>query len=550
MQRWGIFYFILPLLVLSGAYYGISQDLEPEEPEIVLPSIILEIEDLSIESVTAALPEEEELLPPELRFPLPEAGELEVEEPQMDFTIPETGAPVYKVKEGKYLTAEAVLGTGTSNQFYSRISLYFLGEKPEGKILYQHETVDGFSSKSPGSGYNMREDRVESFLNFNLWDIDLRTEGAFNDRERGLQGKGDFYSKINRFINAGLEGEYRLNDRFILKGSFEASSANQLLTKVIPGTEEVNEYYISPSFGGEFQFTRGLFGILPSFSYRSIPEFPGLSQGRSLVQGYFEVDLSEVYRLEGTLGWFWSEKSGHLVPFDLTLSALISDFLSISIGGGYRILEYDLVDIFKKYSLGDISSTLEDSTLEDNHEWFFDLRFNWIPFQGWIIDAGLSYMDNSSMPNFLKTVNPSTGLFPFYQVPAHRLSVDIGGSWIISESFSARAGLESEGGERPAHCPKHRVTLDMNMIEKQGKYGGGASLDYATGKYFLQATILDLSGFYRLSEFVRFVVEASDLLYPLLDEPRYYRDPDGPLYYLVPYVDPGFTLSMKVHINF
>ncbi|MBA7540138.1 hypothetical protein ES705_32432 [subsurface metagenome] len=60
--------------------------------------------------------------------------------------------------------------------------------------------------------------------------------------------------------------------------------------------------------------------------------------------------------------------------------------------------------------------------------------------------------------------------------------------------------------------------------------------------------------FYRLSEFVRIVVEASDLLYPLLDhlldEPRLYRDPDGPLYYLVPYIDPGFTLSMKVHINF
>ncbi len=247
MKRRGIFFFILPLLVLSGAYYGISQDLEPEEPEIVLPSIILEIEDLSIESVTAALPEEEELLAPEFRFPLPETGELEVAEPQMDFTIPETGASVYQVKEGKYLTAEAVLGTGTSNQFYSRISLYFLGEKPEGKILYQHETVDGFSSKSPGSGYNMREDRVKSFLNFNLWDIDLRTEGAFNDRERGLQGNGGFYSKINRFIDAGLEGEYRLNDRFILKGSFEASSANQLLTEGITGTEEVTEYCISPS---------------------------------------------------------------------------------------------------------------------------------------------------------------------------------------------------------------------------------------------------------------------------------------------------------------
>ena len=170
---------------------------------------------------------------------------------------------------------------------------------------------------------------------------------------------------------------------------------------------------------------------------------------------------------------------------------LISDFLSLSIGGGYRILEYNLVDIFKKYPLGDIPSTLED-----NHGWFFDVRSNWIPFQGWIIDAGLFYMNNSSMPNFLKKENPITGLFPFYQVPAHRISVDIGARWIISDSFSARAGLESEFGKRPAFCPKHRITLDMNMIEKEGKYGGGAALDFATGvNNILQATLLDLSGF-------------------------------------------------------
>ncbi|KPJ87001.1 MAG: hypothetical protein AMS17_09975, partial [Spirochaetes bacterium DG_61] len=125
--------FFLIFFILIGSYFGLCQELEPEEPEIVLPSVILEIEDLSTELVTAALPEEEDLMIPEPQFPLPTAGELEVGEPDIDFILPQTGAPMFQLKEGKYLTAEAVLGAGTVNQFYSRISLYFLGDKPEGK---------------------------------------------------------------------------------------------------------------------------------------------------------------------------------------------------------------------------------------------------------------------------------------------------------------------------------------------------------------------------------------------------------------------------------
>ena len=428
----------------------------------MLPSVILEIEDLSIESITAVLPEEEELLPDEPKFPLPEADELEVKEPQLDFTLPQTGIPVYQYKEGKYLTAEAVLGTGTMNNFFSRISLYFLGEKPEGKILYQHETLDGFSSNAPGSGYNMREDRLESTLNFKLGRVELGAEGAFSDLERGLQGKGNFYTKINRFIDTGIESEYQMGKVFILKGSIEASTARQLLTAYTGSSEDTTEYYISPALGGEFQFQKGYFGISPAFSYRYVEEYSDLKKWSGTVKGYFGIDFSEGYSLEGSVGWYWSESSGHRVPFDLTLYTLISDFLSLRLGGGYKIIEYKLGDIFKEYPFGGIP--LE---LNDNYGWFFDIRTNWIPSQGWIVDAGLLFMNNSDMPNFTETIDGNTGLFPFFQEAMKRLSTDLGVRWIISESFSARAGFETEILDKPEFFPLNRVTLDLNMVQKR-----------------------------------------------------------------------------------
>ncbi|KPJ79962.1 MAG: hypothetical protein AMS17_21115 [Spirochaetes bacterium DG_61] len=213
--------FFLLVFIFFGVFYGVAQDLEPEEPEIVLPSVILEIEDLSVERITAALPEDEVLLTPEPQFPLPEAGELEVGEPEIDFISPQTGTPVFQVKEGKFLTAEAVLGAGTVNNFYGRVSLYFLGEKPEGKILYQHETLDGFSSEPAGSGYNIREDRLESYLNFNLGRVGFKTEGTFADGERGLQGKGNFFSKINRYVQTSLGAEIPMAGWFTLRSAVD-----------------------------------------------------------------------------------------------------------------------------------------------------------------------------------------------------------------------------------------------------------------------------------------------------------------------------------------
>jgi len=92
---------------LFSVIHPVAQEMEPSEPEIVLPSVVLEIEDLSVENVRAKLPENE-LVPPEIEVPLPEAEELQIEEPPSSFQLPKMGpAPVSGKKGGSFIAEGA-----------------------------------------------------------------------------------------------------------------------------------------------------------------------------------------------------------------------------------------------------------------------------------------------------------------------------------------------------------------------------------------------------------------------------------------------------------
>jgi len=528
------FFFVIPV------FHGNAQAIEPSEPDIVLPSVILEIEDLSVESVVAKLPEEEEILPPDNEFPLPEPEDLVIEEPMMDFNLPGAGITSFPGIIGNNITAEAVLGTGTLNHFYSSISIYKLGKEPEGKILFKHEVLDGFSQKPPGAGYNMKEDAIESSLRQNIGEVGFRAEGSFLDFERGLQGNGDFYSKINRFVGGVAEAEYQLSDRIRLKGSIDTNLATQLLTRSNPQEteqEKITEFTIATLVNGEFNFEKGIVGINPRFSYRSVDEKSELSLARAEIKGLVGIDLSNTLRFNGNISWFFSENTNSLFPFDLTLLAQPNDFFNFKTSVGYKIHEYDLKDIFSDFPLIGIPDKLKD-----NYGWFIDLRSNWNLYEGWIISGGMALSDNSAMPGPIKTVDPITGLFLFNQEEALRFNADIGVRWILSKNLSIGFRWDAELLKRPGFSPEHRITAEASGTEKSGKFGGDLSFDFLTGvNDFVQAPVCDISGFYQIAKFIRLEGELNDILYPSLKSPRYGW---------YPYLEPGFMFTLRANITF
>jgi hypothetical protein len=122
----------LAAMLLTPVVPARAQEIEPEEPEIVLPRVLLEIEDLSVETITAGLPEDE-LLPEELEVPLPEPEDLVIDEPSIMLSPPRAESTVLTREEGKYVNFEGVIGVGSRNNFMSGFSLYQFEREPEGR---------------------------------------------------------------------------------------------------------------------------------------------------------------------------------------------------------------------------------------------------------------------------------------------------------------------------------------------------------------------------------------------------------------------------------
>ena len=121
----------------------------PGEPEIIMPQVILQVEDLSVEKVEAQLPPEEELLPPVRTIPTLSEGELAVGEPTIPAAPVEAEGPS-RPSNDRLLSSEVQLGAGTVNMIMGSVALKTLGPDPRFSLQFHHETLDGFGGHAAG----------------------------------------------------------------------------------------------------------------------------------------------------------------------------------------------------------------------------------------------------------------------------------------------------------------------------------------------------------------------------------------------------------------
>jgi len=523
--------------LLFPVIYLTAQEIGPSEPEIVLPSVVLEIEDLSVENVRTKLPENE-LVPPEIEVPLPEAKELQIEEPPSSFQLPKMGPAPVSGKKGGTFIAEGVIGAGTLNHLLSSFSLFQFDKTPGGKLLFRHEVLDGFSGKPIGSGYNMREDRLSGTVKFGKKRLKTETSGEFNDVEQGLQNSGSFYSKIDRLTRGSATVVYALNDKIALNGHLDTSVTTRLLSgSTEPGSEKSTEYAVTTSLEGTYALSRGYVGLSPRYSYRDGGVQNAYQLNRAQVKGLFGYDLSDTTRLRGDISWFWSEDLKHQVPFNLSITTYPTDLFSLSAGGGYRIQEFNLSDVLDDFMFADAPGSIRD-----NNGWYFTVNSHLNFLQGWVAYGGLKFMNNAAMLSVLEAADPLTGLFPVTQEKMRRLTSELGVRWIPSATFSAYVSWTSEIMDRPNFYPGNSFSLEASINNSSGRLGGIVSSVFSTGiNDFVQAPIVNIEGFYRVNDSLMFSAEADDLLYPALG---------GPRYSWYPFIDKGLGIVVKAHITF
>ncbi len=156
----------------------------PEEPDIVLPEVILRIEDFSVESLSGAAPGEEDTCPRRASCRCPPARSRCSPSPRplqpnrRPSRRPRSGpCPPWRSWAPAPATTCSARWRCTAWESDPRFSLRFL-----------HETLDGLAGQPPGSGFDFRKDELEGALKLRLGKASLKLDGSLHETERGLQG--------------------------------------------------------------------------------------------------------------------------------------------------------------------------------------------------------------------------------------------------------------------------------------------------------------------------------------------------------------------------
>jgi len=502
------------------------------EPDIVMPQVILQIEDLSVEKVEAQLPPEEDLLPPERPIPVLSEGELAVGEP----SVPSTGAlePGSVQASDRLLSSEVELGVGTQNNIAGNMALKTLGPDPRFSLQFNHETLDGFAGKPAGAGFNQRTDDLNGGLKFRLGSVDTDLSASFAEKETGLQGQSPFSAALSRLIGATALFSDSPVDWLSLSGQVVGALDSLTLNSSAPN--QTSAALVTPSLSAKARFTGARAGIDTSYTFRSDSGAFSDQLNRYSADLTGGFDLPAHFAVDAAAGWYWNDKGLSLFPFSLNVTGTPFEFFTMSVEGGYRVVPYNLRDVIQAQAFA------YPTALVDDRGWFSNASVQLTLTRDLSATMKLSFMNSEEMPTGSSTQDPITGLYAVTQGPHVRFTSDLGARWGISQSFSVSAGWTHEYANQPFFTPIDAITAELVALEPAGRFGGNLSFSMSptfTGQ--LQQPVLRLSGFWKVSDAVKIQVDGNDLLAPLNN--------GGQRTDLGPYFTPGFRLVGSVSMS-
>lgn len=541
---------VICLLLLLLLAPGLGAQAEaPGEPDIVLPEVILQIADLSVETVEAGLPPPEELLPPpaERAVPLPEQIDLPLLEAEFRPLPPEAQAPADSAAASG-LFAEILLGAGNMSHLLSSVTLTRpggTGLSPGGgqagfSFAFRHEMLDGFNGHAPGSGFHNREDDLKGQLKLPLGKMDFQVRGSFADREQGLQG----LSLTAQAVGAREgEGSARLSvpvgEQLRLDGGLEAGFAAQLLSG--SGAAQQTETVLRPEIAAVYK--RGIFwaGLNARAGRRTLSDDPEASLNRFAagIEAGFETEGG--VRLEARGGWFVSSEAVSVFPFDLTLTLPVTAF-TVRAAGGYRVTEIDYRDLLNAYVPVGFPAA---GGLKDDHGWFGKAGVSVRLSSGFSLLAEAEAAGHTALPDLEADSLTADGLFLFSQSEALTVQSRLGARWNPFPPLSLSAGWTAELADLSRFAPReepparHLVTVEAEAVERSARWSARGVLRFRPEEGSLPE--LSLEGSLRLGENISLGAEGRDLLAAFDAENRGW---------LSPYEAPGARGLVTLRINF
>lgn len=543
------------LLGLSSAR-GVAQEDErtragvpaPADTDITLPETFLEVEELLIETIEAALPQPPELAPALVAVPLPTEEELRISDAA--FEIPDLEEPGVRVEpavgESSFF-ADGVLGTGSNYHILGSLSLYKLGADPRFRFEFAHESIDGYQFKSPGSGYFQREDTIEGWVTSALAQrLSFEAEGKFADREEGLQGNQTYYSAGHRFLSGRTDVRFAAGNRFDVGLGVGAGLTERILT--IKAEDEDpprdDEVFVSPRLWLAYNRPRAVYRLDGQYELRT---FSGdeldtvQSLGASLGA---EFGLTDSLFADARVGLHWDVGDDLFVPFRLGLTANIDDELTLGAAGGYRVQPQRYFDLWQRVPMLDFASLAGSPPLPES-AWYGGANLSWITLgRRLTVDAAVELALRSNALE-VRPFDGTENVFPYRQTALTTLAPQLGLTWRW-RFLELGAGWEASLIDRTVLDAAQTYTVSAQAVHASERFG--ANLE-SRMELFDELVVprLGAGAFFKVTQGVQFVMELRDLLAPGMPDGRpQVGDSVSDAY---PFIEPGLRVIIKAQVS-
>jgi hypothetical protein len=520
----------------------VSGPAAPEETDIVVPDLVLEVEELEVEQVSAVLPDEEELALGQVTIPLPGAEELTVDDEA--FSVPLPGSPA--ATETTSVFSSGRLGAGSANHIVGELSLYKLGADPRFRLRFAYEGLDGFQFRPPGSGYFSRSNVIDGWFAASGERANAETEAAFREDVLGLQGQSDSFSAGLRRTTVSAEAVLVPEPLISLAGTLDGSVGSRILSTT-RGNQASDELEIAATPAVEARFAIRAIDIVFESSYfirALMSENLPLGQNVDLLGGV-DVELPASMTLGARAGIFWEPGSPLDYPWRVSLGALFGDAFEASIEGGYRVERITLEEIWDRVPLAGVSSSAAVSELANDRQWYAGLATRWSGVSGLTITGEIDFATHDAAVD-VGSYDAFAEEFPLQQRSMLTLTSGVSASWRPVQRMQVQAGWTGSFLGTPAGVPTSTVEGSLRVNDESERFTGVVE---ARSDFYPQAAMpwLGITGSFAPSDELEFSLELADLLAPLLEEGRGSLGPVPSDEY--PFIEPGFRASVYSRIS-
>jgi len=506
---------------------------EPMSPGIVLPKLMLEVEDIQLTNIEAILPTQDELGSPRIELPLPEPEDLTIDMSSLSMgsstaVLPETGGeplvPYY---------AAGAIGAGSMNYLLGELELSLPGSNPAFDLRFSHQGADGYwtgeSYQSAGSGSYYRQEDFEGSLQWSQEALSVEGEISFLEREDGLQnygGTGAFEALKSRDWQGIVSMDWALSPAWSLTGLVHYTGEYNILTGGNP--QDFTENKIRIGAGARWAGKKHSLQLVPLGQYWGVKEGDEHIAALSVEAKGSWGGLG--YQLNGEGGWDFND--GYWSPFRLDLTYATGFNWGLSLWG-------ERVQKYYSTALQDQRFSHPTEKLKPVDGWGGGIagRYQW---KDWNLSLSVPYYLYATREVSTGEIDPETGLFLSVTdegpqiTPQLALGYDKGG-------FYGDFSLSTTFLEDTSWADTTSIGLDLGY-DGPGPWGLTWSNWYVLqGEEKNNLPQSQLEGYYKINEGLLLALVGEDLLSPFMDEGRRIHET---------YLEPGVLMNFQVRISF